>query len=54
MLRFQMILNFYFIRYLVTHEYMKVMREPWLSDNKILDSLKEENIRKFIIEKQWI
>jgi hypothetical protein len=27
---------------------MKVMREPWLNDNKILDSLKEENIRNFI------
>lgn len=29
-------------------EYMKVMREPWLNDNKILDSLKEDNIRNFI------
>lgn len=29
-------------------EYMKVMREPWLTDNKILESLKEENIKKFL------
>jgi hypothetical protein len=29
-------------------EYMKVMREPWLNDNKILESLKEENIKKFL------
>jgi hypothetical protein len=29
-------------------EYMKVMREPWLIDNKVLESLKEENIKKFL------
>mgnify|MGYP003479886117 CR=1 FL=1 len=29
-------------------EYMKVMREPWLNDNKIVESLKEENIKKFL------
>lgn len=29
-------------------EYMKVMREPWLNDNKVLESLKEENIKKFL------
>ncbi len=29
-------------------EYMKVMREPWLIDNKVLEGLKEENIKKFL------
>ena len=29
-------------------EYMKVMREPWLNDNKIVESFKEENIKKFL------
>lgn len=29
-------------------EYMKVMREPWLNNNKIVELLKEENIRNFI------
>jgi hypothetical protein len=27
---------------------MKVMREPWLIDNKVLEGLKEENIKKFL------
>jgi len=30
------------------NEYMRVMNEPWLNDNKIVESLKEENIKNFL------
>jgi hypothetical protein len=29
-------------------DYMKMMCEPWLSDNLLLENLKEDNIKKFI------